>query len=545
MSRNFLVCVLLLGCFVANSQQNFYFISFANKDTNQLSTLNPTQFISSKAIARRVKFNLPIINELDLPVNNKYIQQILSNSITLVHTVKWLNGIVVKTDLQTLDSLKDLVFVKDLKAIGTTQLSSSQKEIDLNQKINLLAQKFDKNDIVDSSHINGLATQQLALNNIDKLHERQFKGENILIAVFDAGFKNLNQSPYINQKQVIAAYNMVDEEEDIFDNNQDEHGLNVVGCIAADADYRYKGSAPKAQLALFKTETTDWELPIEEYYWVKAAEIADSLGVDIINSSVGYTEFDNNNFGHRFKEFSGNKTPIAKAANIAVSKGMVVVVSAGNDGDKIWEKVSTPADADSVITIAACDLKKTVASFSSIGFVKGKNKKPELAALGENTQLVGPSAKIIKGNGTSYATPIMTGAIACLLQAYPNKNPASIKNALILSANQYDKHTNTLGFGIADLNLAYQILDTYTTDTILDMSVLVSANFQVCLHSIAKQKVEITIQSADEKVIYKQKEKLVAGINRFELPKTKKIQPGVYVLKIKTNAGLLITRLIV
>lgn len=550
MKKHIVILLLSLLSSLANAQKISYFISFSNKDTASLdtsttfSTLNPLQFISQRAIDRRLKFNLPIINEQDLPVNEAYITQVLSKGFQLQHTLKWFNGIIVTTITNNIDSINKLPFVKNTQLIASEQIDEKGKDIGLTERINLLEQKFDKNELVDSTSINGFSSFQLSLNNIDQLHKKQWNGQGKYVAVFDAGFKNLQRSPYFNHQNVVATYNIVNSEESVFATNQEEHGLSVAGCIAANAPYRYMGAAPEAKLALFETEVEDSELPIEEYYWAKAAELADSLGVDIINSSLGYTVFDDEKLGHKYKEFSGNRTPIAQAANIAVSKGILVVVSAGNEGDKIWEKVSTPADADSVITVAACDAQKNVATFSSIGFSKGKKQKPEVTALGEKVQLVNAQGKVSKGSGTSYATPIITGASACLMQAYPNKTPYAVKQALILSADKYYDHDKYVGYGIVDALLAYEILANYTRDTLIDLRPLADGNYHAVVYSNSAQKVEveIEIQSGDERIITKQKEKIKAGINRFAVIKTKKIQQGVYILKIKTNAGVVLIK---
>lgn len=550
MKQHLAVLLFSLSCLWANAQKTSYFVSFGDKDTASLesqatfSTLNPLQFISQKAIDRRQKFNLPIITVHDLPLNEVYISQVLSKGFQLQHTLKWFNGIIVSTITNNIDSINKLPFVKSITLIANEQIDGKEKEIGLTERINQLEQKFDKNELVDSTSINGFSNFQLALNNIDQLHKKQLKGSDKYIAVFDAGFKNMQRSPYFNQQNIIATYNIVNSDESVFAGNQEEHGLSVAGCIAGNAPYRYMGAAPEARLALFETEVEDSELPIEEYYWAKAAELADSLGVDIINSSLGYTVFDDEKLGHKYKEFSGNKTLIAQAANIAVSKGILVVVSAGNEGDKIWEKVSTPADADSVITVAACDAQKNVTTFSSVGFSKGKNQKPEVTALGEKVQLINAQGKVSKGNGTSYATPIIAGAAACLMQAYPDKNPYAVKQALILSADQYYDHDKYVGYGIADALLAHQLLADYTRDTLIDFRPLADSNYHAVLFSNSAQKVEIEIeiQSGDEKVVSRQKEKIQAGMNRFAVIKTKKLQQGVYILKIKTNAGVLLIK---
>ena len=538
----FLFFFLVIFALQLQAQGNYYFVSFKQKDTSNFSSLNPESFIARKCLYRRMKFHLPSITINDLPVSEKNIQSVLPFVSNYLYSLKWFNGIVVLANAGLADSLKNNKEIKEVKLIGYDIARKKEVNINLADRINLLEQRFDKNETVDSSLYYGKATEQILITNTQKLHQQLLNGKGIDIAVFDAGFNNLNKLTFFNQGNIKNSFNIVNADEDIYINS-DEHGLNVVSCMAANVPYKYVGTAPEANYHLFKTENNFSEYPIEEYHWAKAAEMADSLGVDIITSSLGYTEFDDKGFRHKKKEFIGNKTIIAQAANLAVNNGILVVVSAGNEGNKIWENICTPADADQVITVGACNQVKKAADFTSIGFVKRSKVKPELATLGESVNLINEDGKMIKGNGTSYSTPLIAGAAACLLQGNRMKTPLEIKQAMMLSSNQYYHANELLGYGIPDIKLAHQLLAYYTIDTLIQTNQLADSNLHVCLNSMMNQKVEITLQTAEEKIVLKQKEKIEMGVNRFSLIKSNKLKQGLYILKIKTANSVLIHKI--
>ena len=537
----FLFFILVVFALQIHAQGNYYFVSFKQKDTANFSTLNPESFIARKCLYRRMKFHLPTITFNDLPVTEKNIHAVLPFVTNYLYSLKWFNGIVVIANAGLADSLRNNKDIKDVLLIGYDIVKEKSENINLADRINMLEQRFDKNEAVDSNLYYGKATEQILITNTQKLHQQNLNGKGIDIAVFDAGFNNLNKLTFFNQGNSKNSFNLVNANEDIYTNN-DEHGVNVISCMAANVPYKYVGAAPEANYHLFNTENNLSEFPIEEYNWAKAAEIADSLGVDIITSSLGYTEFDNKIFVHKKKEFSGNKTIIAQAANMAVNNGILVVISAGNEGNKIWESISTPADADNVITVGACNTDKKAAAFTSVGFVKRNKVKPELATLGESVNLVNEYGKIIKGNGTSYSAPLIAGAAACLLQGNRMKIPIEVKQAMTLSANQYYHANELLGYGIPDMKLTHRLLAYYTNDSLIQTDQLADSNIHVCLNSTMNQKLEITLQTIEEKIVFKQKEKVELGVNRFALNKSNKLKRGLYILKIRTANSVLIQK---
>jgi subtilisin family serine protease len=209
------------------------------------------------------------------------------------------------------------------------------------------------------------------------------------------------------------------------------------------------GTAPAASYWLLRPEDVGSEYIIEEYNWVSAAEFADSVGADIINSSLGYTRFDDTTQSHTCADMDGKTTPVTRGANMAVSRGMLVVNSAGNSGGSSWQCVGAPADGISVLAIAAVDSNKVLAGFSSRG-VSTTRIKPNVAAMGVMTVLSAPDGTIGRSNGTSFSSPVVAGMVACLWEALPDWSNSNIFRAIELSSSQASHPDSLLGFGIPD-----------------------------------------------------------------------------------------------
>jgi serine protease AprX len=292
--------------------------------------------------------------------------------------------------------------------------------------------------------------------NGDYLHAAGYTGEGLTCAIIDAGFTNVDElsvfERLFDNGQILGTFDFVEGDADVFGHNA--HGTHVFTIMGANEPGVYVGAAPDANYWLFRTEDAASETLLEEYNWLAAAEFADSVGVDLINSSLGYSTFDNTSNNHSYADMDGNTTVISKAADMAASKGILVVVSAGNQGNKPWHYVTAPADADSVLSVGAVDSLKQYVSFSSVGPSADGQIKPNIVGQGHNTAYVGTDGNLKHGNGTSFSAPLIAGLATCLWQAYPEKNNMDIIGLIESSASQAQNPDNHLGYGIPNFYTA-------------------------------------------------------------------------------------------
>ncbi len=540
--KTIILCLILFFSLSSIAQERYYFIQFKDKDTSKYKLSNPINYISNKSIERRKKYGISITLQ-DVPININYVNKICSLGFVWHGVSKWLNGISIIANKDSINKLSNLLFIKNIKEIGRVFYENTDnkkaEEFDLNERVNMLESKFDKN-IYDTNYY-GKSFKQINLINLKALHTKGLQGENILIAVLDAGFESAkNQSTLknlFNDNRVISTWDFIEKNEDVYHNNQ--HGLAVLSCMAANKKNVLVGTAPKALYMLLRTEDAEHEYPIEEYNWVAAAEYADSAGADIINSSLGYTKFDGSEYGHKYKELDGKTTIITQAANWAVEKGITLLNSAGNEGNNLWQNIAAPADAEKILCIGASDEAGLYANFSSIGLTADKRQKPDIAAMGQDVYVISSKGNIYEGNGTSYSCPIMAGAAACLLQSNIMQSPAKLKQNILLSANQYYNADKYIGYGIPDFGLAYLFSKNYNKDTLLDVRVLNKNQLHVALHIANVQKIEMSIHAPIENIIWHDTQKFKQiGNARFGIKYYKKLKNGVYVLKIKTQDGI-------
>ncbi|MFC3809682.1 S8 family peptidase [Lacihabitans lacunae] len=456
--------VLLFSILIFQSSalfgQNTYFVYLKDKAQNTYSLSAPEKFLSERSINRRIRQQINL-TQRDLPVSDKYISDIKSLGIKVIYSSKWLNAVLVETSSANLPKLLALSFVKNIESnsdikgarVGAAKTTKEKWETEVNYDY-------------------GTSLNQITMLGADQMHKDNLTGKEILVAILDGGFQNADQMAVFDhifkQNKLIDKFDFVARNSNVFDDHN--HGTNVLSCIAAKSEGNLIGTAPDVKIALYRTEDVFTETRIEEVYWLLGAERADSVGADVINSSLGYSQFDNAAQNYVNADMNGDKTICAKAADFAVATGMLVVVSAGNDGNSPWRYIATPADADSVISVGAVDQNGLYASFSSVGPNAKNNIKPELAAKGLGTKIATPQGGFGTSNGTSFASPLLAGFAASLWQDYQVIPVMKFREILIESGKQYKSPDNILGYGIPQYQVAKKLADEYIKSLVLAKS---------------------------------------------------------------------------
>ncbi|MEY2586931.1 MAG: hypothetical protein RLY11_780 [Bacteroidota bacterium] len=454
--RCLLILILLTTYSSSYSQYTRYIIEFKDKKGTAVSLSSPNSFLSSESIARKKLFSIPI-DSTDLPVSKVYLDSIATLAdIKVLYTSKWLNLAIIQTTNQnSLNSINKFNFIKKQYPIANVAVKYTPPKME--EKV--ISGAFSV--AVETPNENilsyGKSSNQITIHEGEFLHNKGFQGEGIKIALFDGGFyKYLNYSPFdsIRKKNKIKyTWDFIQNDANV--NDDDPHGMNCLSIMAGNIPGLFVGTSPNATFYLFRTEDSRSEYPIEEAYWLIAAERADSIGIQIISSSLGYTTFDDGYFNHQYSDLDGMKTLVSKAASMAVSKGMIVTNSAGNEGNDPWKYISAPADGINVLAIGAINSNKQIASFSSFGPSADGRTKPDVISVGMNTQLVAADGSIGIGSGTSFSNPNIAGLIACLWQAFPEFSHLEIIEAIKKSSDQYTNPDNRKGYGIPNMRIAY------------------------------------------------------------------------------------------
>lgn len=440
---------LLFSCFLGYSQEDAW-VYFNVKNNSQSFYDNPLLMLSQRALDRRTTQNIPLDSK-DIPIDKTLIDQIKAVSgITVMAKSKWLNALHIRGTQTDINSLKSLSFVD--------KIDFANKSLNLTGKKTTVAKTKQVNKVLETKidFAYGNSANQIQMIHGDALHQQNYTGSGKIIAVMDAGFPGVDTAQPFQRlrdnNQILGGYDFVSRNDNFYTNHS--HGTMVLSTMGGYTENVLVGTAPDASYYLFRTEDDSSENPVEESYWVEAAEKADSLGVDVINASLGYFEFDNAAYSHTYDEMDGNTAYMTRGAEIAFSRGMIVVVSAGNEGATANPHVAVPADGISVLAIGAVTSTKTITSFSSIGPSFDGRIKPDIMAQGQSVVLSDSSGNIGTANGTSFSSPITAGMVACLWQAFPNKTNKEIRDLIVKSADRYTAPDNQYGYGIPDFSLA-------------------------------------------------------------------------------------------
>jgi serine protease AprX len=423
----------------------FYRVYLKDKGVNSIASYDPRDLLSSRALHRRQKAGISP-DYRDIPVDQNYINQITAAGFNLHCISKWMNTALFKTQSAAdINPLLNLAFVSDVRIVKTPG------------KKNIYKDKLDfKTEVADVPPFD----RPVTMVNGYPLHNSGFIGKNILIAILDGGFLNADQissaADLRNRDGIKVTYDFVNGSDFVY--NSSAHGTAVLSILAGKIPGQLEGTAPGADYLLLKTEDIGSEFPCEEDFWAAGAEFADSSGADIISSSLGYFSFDDHSLDYKYSDLDGNSAFVTRIADIAASKGILVVNSAGNEREKTWKRIIFPSDGDSVLAAGAVDGNNFISAFSSAGPSADGRIKPDVVTLGVSVPVQTSADYVVRSSGTSFSCPVLSGMAACLMQAVPQALNTDIIEALHLSADRYSSPDSLYGYGIPDMVLALKTL---------------------------------------------------------------------------------------
>ena len=462
MKRNILLLLfsVLTLPLLAQTPATCFRIQLKDKNQSPYSVGRPEEFLSQRAINNKSRYNIPITEE-DFPVNPQYKQQIcaIDHNIRILAESKWQNTVVIYCpDSSKLELVKALPFTDTMVIpVASYDMEEHQdhREVVPDNNNYLLQNELH----FDSLYDYGPAWAQLAFHNGHRLHELGFYGDGMLIVVLDGGWEGFDTlsifRPLYENGQIVGTRDLIPGHDNVHDGGT--HGTNVTSIMATGANGQLIGTAPHASYFFILSENPYSEQLIEEDFWAQGVEIADSLGANVINSSLGYTtfsEFPQGNF--TYADCDGVTSIASRNASLACRKGIVVCNSAGNEGNKPWHYISHPADAVDVLSVgAARAVDSLMAYFSSYGPSFDGRVKPDVVSVGWDTYVVNANGYINAGGGTSFASPTLAGLTACLRQALPHKNAMEITDIIRRHGHQYATPDSIMGYGIPDMYQAY------------------------------------------------------------------------------------------
>jgi serine protease AprX len=458
-----LITCLLLSITSAKAQTfSKKVVFFTDKGGTPHSIANPSTYLSTKAVERRTRYNIAV-DSTDIPVLQRYVDSIASaGAVTILGKSKWLNALIIQTtDAVAIAKINSFPFViKTNDAALRRHTTNVADKFSTEKSLAAILPSRINQSLADTFNY-GTSSNQILIHNGQFLHNIGARGQNMTMAFFDAGFTGFGANRFFDsaraRMQFLGTWDFVSNDNDV---NGDAHGLNCFSIVASYIPGTLVGSCPEADYYLFRTEDAPTEQIIEEYNWCLAAEYADSAGVDVISSSLGYSTFDNPAFNHSYADMNGNTTIITRMADLAAKKGMLIVTSAGNSGNNPWKFITAPADGDSVLSIGAVNNSGIIASFSSFGPSAPPNSriKPDVVSVGAGTVLSTTGGNIASGNGTSFSGPNMAGLATCLWQLFPEINSYKIITTLRASADRFTMPHEQYGYGLPNMKKAVGLL---------------------------------------------------------------------------------------
>ena len=449
MRRMVIGMVFALSILSAQAQQDTlkYRICLKDKAATEYRLDKPEAYLSAKAIERRKRQGLAI-DSTDLPVCAQYVDAIRQKGVHVVLTGKWENFVTVLcNDTATIGRIASLPFVRSVEKVWTRPAGGKRGDAQRDSLIN-------RPDSLPGQYY-GAGEAQIRLSQGDKLHEAGFRGQGMTVAVIDAGYHNADRITALANAKVLGTKDFVNASEDTY--AEQKHGMMVWSCMAMNRPEVMVGTAPEASYWLLRSEDDYSEHLVEQDQWAAAVEFADSVGVDVINTSLGYYTFDDASKNYTYRQLDGRYALMSRQASHIADKGMVLVCSAGNSGDDSWKKITPPADAENVLTVGAVNKAGVLATFSSVGNTADNRIKPDVVAVGYKADVMGTDGNLTKANGTSFASPILCGMVTCLWQACPTLTAQQLIELVRRSGDRAEWPDNIYGYGVPDMWKAYQM----------------------------------------------------------------------------------------
>ena len=533
--------IALLCCFQALAQEDAW-VFLKDKPNTATFISSPLTMLSQRALDRRTRQNISLDSK-DVPIEVTYYTQIKNTTgITVLAKSKWLNALHVHGTQSEINSLKTTFTFVDKIEFANRSLNAKGKNA------NPVITK--KNKILEetANYNYGNAENQATMLKADFLHQQGYTGNGMYIAVIDAGFPHVNTLEAFKRardnNQILGGYDFVKRSNDIYvveldpNNNSNiinKHGTNVFSTIAGYLDGVFVGTAPDASYYLFRTEDPVNEVPLEESLWVEAAERADSLGVDVINTSLGYSVyFDETKYNYSYSNMDGKTAFISRGAAIGALKGMILVNSAGNEGNDPWKYMNAPADVENILSIGAVNASKEIASFSSFGPTSDNRIKPDVSAQGSSSYVINVYTGVPRtGNGTSFSSPIMAGVVACFWQAFPNLTNLQIMQRIRESSDRYNTPHEQYGYGVPNFQDAYNATLSIDKQSFVNSTSVypnpTTSNFTIQTSITDLSSVKLQIFNVIGKRVYKQN-----GLNSKTI-NVSFLKNGIYILQIQHN----------
>jgi len=449
--KKLLLFLLFLASVGGFAQQDAW-VYFNDKPDSAAFLANPLTMLTQKSLDRRIVQNIAL-DLKDVPIFPSYITQIsTATGITVMAKSKWLNALHIRGSVENIQLLSVFTFVNSIEFADKTLNANASGKVASTSEFQAVNKILD----TQTTFAYGNSNNQIAMLGGHLLHQQNFTGTGKTIAVMDSGFPGVNTAaPFqrlVTNNLILGGYNYVGQSSNFYTSNS--HGTLVLSTMGGYVENSLVGTAPDASYYLFITEDVASENPVEESYWVEAAEEADRLGVDIINTSLGYFGYDNPNYSHTYADMNGITAFASRGADVAFSRGIICVTSAGNSGSSANPHIAVPAESLHTLAIGAVNAAGLYASFSSIGPSFDGRIKPDVVAQGVQAVVANPSGTIGLANGTSFSGPITAGMVACLWQALPNKTNAEIIQIIKQSGSLFANPTPQLGYGIPNFNNA-------------------------------------------------------------------------------------------